>query len=60
MKAVENLTPTELFDRLSIALYYGMATRDILRTNAYAAKAAQDLLAQLRQDSFLCEKMEQP
>ena len=58
MKTVENLTPTELFDRLSIALYYGVAMRDTLRTNARAAKGAQDLLAELRQDSFLCVKME--
>ena len=57
MKAVENLTVSELFDRLSLAIYYGPAMRGVL-LNPRAKQAAQDLLAELRQDNFLREKME--
>jgi hypothetical protein len=58
MKPVIELKPAELFDRLSLAVYYGMATRTVLYQSPRALKAAQDLVDELRQDEFLREQIE--
>lgn len=59
MKRVEKLDTVELFCRLSTAIYYGPALRCELRTNPRALLAAQALIAELRQDDFLRDKMEE-
>ena len=58
MKPVEELTVFEIFDRLATVIYYGAMMRNQLRDNKTALTHAQNLLAELRQDSFLLEKME--
>lgn len=58
MKNVEQLTTTELFDRLSIAVYYGAALRAELHANPRARKAAETLIAELRQEHFLRGQLE--
>jgi hypothetical protein len=58
MKQVEDLTITELFDKLSLAIYYGPALRCHLTNNDRAMAAARTLLAEIRQDDFLREKTE--
>ncbi len=58
MKPVEQLTVKETFDRLSIAIYYGMAMRGVMGQSPRALQAAKDLLAVLRQDPFLREQTE--
>lgn len=64
MKPVEELTNRELFDRLSIAIYYGNAMKATFDDGQdFTGKsntryAAEQLLWNLRQDKFLCLKME--
>ncbi len=58
MKAVEELSVQELFDRLSLAIYYGPALRAEIQCRPEVRKAAENLLAEIRADDFLCEKTE--
>jgi len=58
MKPVEQLTTAEIFDRLSIAVYYGAALRAEIHANPRARKAAETLIAELRQEEFLRGQLE--
>lgn len=58
MKPVEKLTTAEVFDRLSIAVYYGAALQAELHANPRARKAAETLIAELRQEDFLRRQLE--
>jgi hypothetical protein len=58
MKNVESLTTSELFDRVSLAMYYGAAVRNQLRNSPTFRKAMETVLAELRQDEFLREAIE--
>lgn len=59
MKSVNEMTVQELLNRLSVAIYYGMATCTILRNNESALQAIKTLVAELRQDNFLSARMEE-
>jgi hypothetical protein len=58
MKPVADLTVPELFDRLSLAIYYGPALRAAMHGRPGLRKAAQDLLAEIREDEYLREQTE--
>jgi hypothetical protein len=57
LKDTENLTVDEVFDRVSIAIYWGRAFKFATR-NESTIRAAQLLIKELRKSDFLCDMME--
>jgi hypothetical protein len=58
LKSVEALSIKELFDRLSVAVYYGTALQGVIRQSPAAWAAAKTLVSELRNDDFLRERIE--